>query len=183
MRKIKQNGFEKTIVSVIYPFLARTGVLWQTGIISPAQEHFISNIIRRKIIVAIDQLGPVKIGTKPAFILFLPEGEYHEIGLLFFNYLIKKNGINTVYLGQSVPFADIIEVQKTYNAENLISVFTTELSDLSVLEYINQLASTFKKQKIFVSGYLTNMLEFKKNSNIVKLKSLEFFEEVLQKMQ
>src|SRR5690606_21565426 len=101
-----QNGFENTVINVLYPFLNKIGILWQTGNIHPAQEHFISNLIRQKIIVAIDELHSPAPDALRA-VLFLPEHELHEIGLLFYNYILKKNGYRTYYLGQTVPYGDL----------------------------------------------------------------------------
>jgi MerR family transcriptional regulator, light-induced transcriptional regulator len=180
---IHQNGFDKTITSVIYPFLVRIGVLWQTGNINAAQEHFVSNIIRRKIIVAIDKLGPTNSANKQVFISFLPEWEYHEIGLLFYSYLIKKNGFHSVYLGQSVPISDLLSIQNAYNAGNLFVSFTTALPETTIFDYLTVLSKSLKKGKIYVAGAQITALEFKKGSNIIKLKSPENFEEILQKLK
>jgi len=96
-------GFEETMLFVIYPFFQKVGLLWQAGTINPAQEHFISHLIRQKLIVAIDEQRRV-LRPHPARVLFfLPEGEYHELGLLFFHFLARKEGHESVYLGQSVP--------------------------------------------------------------------------------
>ena len=113
--------FESVVIEYILPFLERIGVLWQTGSISPAQEHFISNVIRNRIIVATDKL-PVPGTNKPLrFILFLRESELHELGLLFCNYIIKKEGYKTIYLGQSVPLADLVVVQEEYQANYIVT--------------------------------------------------------------
>ncbi|HEU5145214.1 MAG TPA: MerR family transcriptional regulator, partial [Chryseosolibacter sp.] len=84
-------NFEQTLTQIVYPFLEKTGILWQTGNVSPAQEHFISNLIRQKVIVGIDGL-PLKAGSRKTALLFLPEHELHEIGLLFCHYLLRKAG-------------------------------------------------------------------------------------------
>ena len=113
--------FENVVMDYIFPFLERIGILWQTGSISPAQEHFISNLIRNRIIVATDKL-PVPSTYKPSnFILFLREAELHELGLLFCNYLLKKLGYKTIYLGQSVPLSDLVKVQEEYQANYLVT--------------------------------------------------------------
>jgi MerR family transcriptional regulator, light-induced transcriptional regulator len=179
---IQQYGFDKAMINIIYPFLSKIGVLWQTGNINVAQEHFVSNIILRKIIVALDKLGPSKT-TKPTFISFLPEWEYHEIGLLFYTYLIKKAGYRSVYLGQSVPLSDLISVQTSYNADYLLVSFTTSLPDLTISEYLSSISKAFKKSKIYVFGYQTNFADFKKGLNVVKVKSPENFEELLRKLK
>ena len=107
-RYIKDHGIEKAIKEIIFLFLERIGILWQTGHIMPAQEHFVSNIIRQKLIVAIDS-APFNPKGKSC-ILFLPEGEYHELGLLFLCYLLKNQGARPIYLGANVPMKDVESV-------------------------------------------------------------------------
>jgi MerR family transcriptional regulator, light-induced transcriptional regulator len=177
---IGQLGMEETFVKIIHPFLVKIGILWQTGNIHPAQEHFVSNIIRKKLYVAIDSIQVQD--EAPNFLIFLPEGEYHEIGMLFYNYLLRKNGFNTIYLGQSVPFSDVKAIQGTYNAEYLFTSFITTLQDFSFSEYVIQLSKTFKKQKVFIPGNLIHKLEVKRVPNIVKVKSPEHFKELLVKL-
>ena len=118
---LTDKAFNVVVVDYIFPFLERIGVLWQTGAISPAQEHFISNVIRNRIIVATDKLPVPSTYKSPNFILFLREAELHELGLLFCNYLLKKSGFKTIYLGQSVPLPDLIKVQEEYQANFLVT--------------------------------------------------------------
>jgi DNA-binding transcriptional MerR regulator len=143
-------GFEDTILKVVYPFLTRIGVLWLTGAITPAQEHFISNLIRQKLIVAID--GEVGNSLGKTFMLFLPEGELHEISLLFSSYLIKKHGHKVIYLGQNTPNADLASVYKMQKPDYLLTVITSSPPGEKVQEYINMLGSEFPNSKVFVSG-------------------------------
>jgi len=180
-RLMNQLGFEDTITKVVYPFLVKIGVLWQTGSLNAAQEHFVVNIIRKKLFAAIDSIGSTE--TAPKFIMFLPEGELHEISLLFYTYLIKKHGYHPIYLGQSVPLNDIISVQRTYNADYLFTSFITNFLEIPVIDYISLLSKTFKKQKIFISGALVNNLELKRVANINKIKSPEQFIEELTKIK
>lgn len=137
-------GFDETMLRVIYPFLAKIGLLWQIGSISPAQEHFISNLIRQKLIVAIDQY--VYQGGGKKFLLFLPEGELHEISLLFASYLIKREGHKVIYLGQSTPKDDLIEVYNFHQPDFLITVITTSPDADSLQNYVDELASVFRKR-------------------------------------
>ncbi len=106
-KSIMTVGFEETVLTIIYPFFDKVGMLWQTGSINPAQEHFVSNLIRQKLLVAIDSQNYPHNPESRRFLLFLPEGELHELGLLFFHYILKKHGHQVIYLGQSVPFADL----------------------------------------------------------------------------
>ncbi|HYE53807.1 MAG TPA: MerR family transcriptional regulator, partial [Chitinophagaceae bacterium] len=103
---IFSRGIDNAIIQVIFPFLERIGILWMTGHINPAQEHLVSNVIRQKIMVGID--GALsRFTSRCTVLLFLPENEHHELGLLYINYLLKKRGVRTLYLGADVPAKDL----------------------------------------------------------------------------
>src|SRR5690606_29169040 len=42
-------GFEVAMKEVVFQFFQQIGIMWQVGAINPAQEHFVSNIVRQKI--------------------------------------------------------------------------------------------------------------------------------------
>lgn len=144
-------GFEQTMMNIIYPFMSKIGVLWQTGAINPAQEHFISNLVRQKLIVAID--GQLSKGGGKKFLLFLPEGELHETSMLFASYLIKNKGHKVIYLGQSTPYEDLLSVFNLHHPEFLLTVITTSPSSEFVQEYLNSLSTSFPNAQILVTGY------------------------------
>lgn len=144
-------GFEQTMMNIIYPFMSKIGVLWQTGAINPAQEHFISNLVRQKLIVAID--GQIAKGGGKKFLLFLPEGELHETSMLFASYLIKNKGHKVIYLGQSTPYEDLLSVYNLHQPEYLLTVITTSPSSDYVQEYLNSLSKRFPGAQILVTGY------------------------------
>ncbi|MBD8488691.1 MerR family transcriptional regulator [Echinicola sp. CAU 1574] len=164
-------GFDETMLSVIYPFLSKIGVLWQIGAISPAQEHFISNLIRQKLIVAIDRY--VYQGGGKKFMLFLPEGELHEISLLFAAYLIKREGHKVIYLGQSTPQEDLLEVYKFHQPDYLITVLTTSPEVEFVEKYLCELSRTFPKSTIIVSGYQVIRGEVEVPENVMIMNKIE----------
>jgi DNA-binding transcriptional MerR regulator len=128
-------GFEQTCLGVIYPFLEKVGVLWTIDQIHPAQEHFISHLIRQKMMVAID-IAQNKIVNGKKFILFLKEGEYHEIGLLFYHFVLCSLGHEVVYLGQSVPYDDMVKVAERHNADCLLTAFVANISKEEMYEYM-----------------------------------------------
>ncbi|MFZ9387901.1 MAG: MerR family transcriptional regulator [Chitinophagaceae bacterium] len=104
---ISARGIERTVTQILFPFLEKIGILWQTGHINPAQEHLVTNIIRQKLILAIETAAS-KVSSDKTFLLFLPEGEHHELGLLYMHYLLKSRGIRTIYLGANVPVEDLV---------------------------------------------------------------------------
>jgi DNA-binding transcriptional MerR regulator len=147
------QGFEDTFRQIIIPFFDKIGMLWQIGTVHPAQEHFMTNLIRKKMIVAIDGVIPAATPAQSkTFILYLPEKELHEIGLLFASYIIQKAGHKVIYLGQMVPYADLTKVAKAIPFDGLLTVITSSLSLQNVQEYINLLAKDFGNKQIFISG-------------------------------
>jgi MerR family transcriptional regulator, light-induced transcriptional regulator len=168
---IMHEGFEQTIIKLIFPLFGKIGLLWQTGAINPAQEHFISNLFRQKLMVAIDNLMiPDKKNAKK-FIMFLPEDEFHELGLLFYNYLIKKSGQSVIYLGSSVPFDDLVETNKRIHANYLFTAITSGLSGDKLKKYIENLSETFPQQIIFITGLRIYDLEINFPANVEKIVS------------
>lgn len=119
---LNKFGLFDTFTKLIYPFLQHVGVLWGISKAMPAQEHFISNMIRQKLIAATDVLSPPKPDA-PRMILYLFEGEDHEIGLLLANYIAKELGWHTYYLGANVPFENIQTVADQLNPDLLFTMF------------------------------------------------------------
>lgn len=122
---IEEMGLIKTMDVVLFPFMKRVGMLWQTGTIDPSQEHFAANLIRDRIIVEIDKIKKPEKKDALRFILFLPEAEMHETGLLFARYLLKKCGHETLYLGAEVPYHDIKKLTKSYKPHYVFIVLTS----------------------------------------------------------
>ena len=146
-------GFENFMLKVIYPFLTRLGTLWLSGSVGPAQEHFITHLIRQKIIAAIDsQMAKPKPDAKK-FLLYLPEGELHEIGLLFASYLIRARQHSAVYLGQSLPFDELCLAYEIHQPDYVFSVFTTEPSQDILPAYVSELDKMLPSAKIMLTGY------------------------------
>jgi MerR family transcriptional regulator, light-induced transcriptional regulator len=166
--QILRKGFQHTIEEVIYPFLQKIGVMWQTGSINTAQEHFISNLIRQKLISAIDGVVPAENKKSRQFILFLPETELHELSLLYYNYILKAKGHRVLYLGQSVPVIDLQRVYEIRTADYMLSVLTHSIEVPQT--YINTLSKTFPKAKLLLSGcqVLNAKLKLPANASLFK---------------
>jgi DNA-binding transcriptional MerR regulator len=181
-RAIIQLGFEETIIKVLYPFLIKIGIMWQTGTINPAQEHFITNLIRQKLIVAIDGLISGNNPYSKRFTLFLPEGEFHELGLLFFHYLIKRRGHRVIYLGQSVPLNDLFETKRLKPANYLVTAFVSFIDGKDIINYSKTLADKFSDQTIYLSGNQTVNIKDKLPSNVKVINSPGEFRDELNRI-
>lgn len=158
-------GFQHCITEVVYPFMEKIGLLWQTGSINPAQEHFISNLIRQKIIASIAAL-PIASKRARKAMLFLPEGELHEIGLLFFHYILRHQGFKTFYLGQSLPHTDLISVYHSHRPEILLTSLISSPSPKHIQSYIQTLSKDFQSSTILISGLQARTTAFEVPNNV-----------------
>ncbi len=175
-------GFEQTMMKVIYPFFKKVGLLWQTGAINPAQEHFMSNLIRQKLIVAIDSQALMAKKESSKFLLFLPEGELHEIGLLFYSYLIHKAGHKVIYLGQSVPVQDVITVDRYNPADFILTSVMSLSSEADINALLIRLLEAFPKRKILITNKLESTENLVKDDRLFLNTDLEDFKAMLNEI-
>jgi MerR family transcriptional regulator, light-induced transcriptional regulator len=172
-------GFEDTLYHVVYPFFEKIGILWQTGTINPAQEHFISNLIRMKLFVAIDSLPSVPSSSAKRIILFLPEWELHEIGLLTYYYIAKKHGLKVVYLGQNVPLNDLFSVAQLIEPDLLATYFVSAITTSEMKAYIEELSNHFPHNHILISGIQAANINFPLSNNAHLMKSAKEFKQAI----
>ena len=168
---INSNGIEKAVVQIIYPFLEKVGVLWLTSHINPAQERLVSNVIRQKLIVGIDSIPTKKISAAKVC-LFLPEGEYHELSLLFVAFLLKKKGVPVIYLGANIPFEELKSVTSAKKPDYLYTHLTTAGLSFNFDKFLATLNKDFRKFSIVISGRLTCSYVKKIPQKIILKKSL-----------
>jgi len=164
----QQLGFEQAIMHVAYPFLQRLGVLWQTGTVNPAQEHLVTNLLRQKIMAATDALELVSPAQARRWVLFLPEGELHELALLFMNYALRVRGHHVLYLGQNLPSAELKSVCETYSPYALCTVLTAVPERDRVPDYIQSLVEICPDTLLVVYGPLAQQLCLEKPKNIIR---------------
>lgn len=173
MKSIVNSGFEETISDVVFPFLRRVGFMWQTGSIDIGGEHFVTNIIRRRLITAIDSLPPPVNPDRKKVIMYLPENELHEIGLLFYTYIVRKAGHEVLYLGQATPLNGLIDVAERWHPDMLVTGAMTGLSFVKPSDYLSRLSTLFRDKTILVSGALAPVAKEKNYGNIHAVTSVE----------
>ena len=180
---IRQIGFERTMLEVIYPFLDKLSLMWLTGSIVPAQENFISNLIRQKIMVAIDNV-PYSAGrTCNKFFVYLPEGEKQELSILFMHYLIKCRGNQVIYLGQNISTNDLHDAYQIAKPNYIFTMITETYANKPVQQYVNQLSDSFPEANILLSGYQIVAQDVESTKNITVIKSLFEAMEVLNNLK
>ncbi|MDD2387263.1 MAG: MerR family transcriptional regulator [Bacteroidales bacterium] len=169
---IASDGFESTIELLIYPLIDRIGMLWQTNSITPAHEHFVSNLLKQKLFAEIDKL-PKITNHKSEYLLFLPENEYHELGLLYSYYLLKSRGESPVYIGQNVPTIDVIKTANILHCKYLVCFFVSKISQKDANNILKDLLENTTDTTILVAGSDIILKNVFNNDRVKKLENPE----------
>jgi len=168
---IKTKGIEKAIPQIIFPFLERIGILWLTNHINPAQEHLVTNIIRQKLIMGIETCQ-TPLTQRKTVLLFLPEGEHHELGILFTYYLFKSRGVKVIYLGANVPLKDVEYVATLKKPDFLYSHLTSVAHNFNFEKFLVNVQNRIPEFSVIVSGALTQTYKKRVPTNVTFKKSL-----------
>jgi len=160
---IQQFNFRTIFTKIFMPFLNEIGVLWQINTITPAHEHFITNLIKQKIHINIEKLQVSQTThEKQNFVLYLPLNEIHELGLLYLHFELLFHGYNSIYLGQSVPIDNLNDLQKVFDNICFVTYLTVEPSNETVENYLEEVNSTILKgsnDTLWVLGAKTALLD------------------------
>jgi MerR family transcriptional regulator, light-induced transcriptional regulator len=169
---IIELGIEDTVNHLLFPFLQKIGILWMTSHIRVAQEHLVSNIIRQKLIKGIEDINTGS-RNENTVVLFLPDGEYHELGLLYVYYLLKIKGTNIIYLGADVPVEELEYVCKIKRPRYLYTHLTSLPSRFNFDKYLSSITGRIGGTMLLISGNITHNYKKKIPGGISFLKSLE----------
>jgi len=179
---IKEHGLEKTFTNFIIPFLDRIGVMWLIGTINPAQEHFITNLIRQKVIGEIDKL-PIPDSSKSGIMLYLPEHEWHELSLLFYQYILRKNDINTFYLGQSLPYESLLQCVEKLKPKAIMTSLLTSIDENFIESYFNNIEKDTESLTVYAGGAQVMNYESKLPKSVKVIKSYLDIENCLKEFK
>lgn len=176
------KGVERTVTQIIFAFLERTGVLWQTGHINPAHEHLASNIIRQKLIAAIDACH-VSVKKNKTAMIFLPEGEHHELGVLYITFLLKKSGVAVIYPGANLPIGDATYVAMIKKPDIIFMHLTNPLGLPPFANLLKKIQSSFKGIRIIISGAMAREYNKQPPPGIELKKSLTEITELIASLE
>lgn len=171
--KIKEFGFEKTMDTYIYPLLDKLSVMWIAGSVKGVHECFINNIIKRKLINEIDKIKFDYNHDAKKFFIYLPEYEAHEMSILYTYYLLKTNGVNTLYLGSQQTLNDVKDAVEIFKPEFIFTIFNDSFSESPLQPYLENLLNIAKDSKILVSGYQTMQQKLTTSERLITLNSLD----------
>lgn len=166
---LQKKTFREIFKEIFIPFLDHIGLLWQTETLLPAHEHFISNLIAQKVHINTENLQHSIVDSNKTYVLFLPENEIHELGLLYLNYELTLRGFYTIYLGQSLPLNNLKNFFESNREICFISSFTIQPYDDKVEDYfkeINTIMEATKNQFIAVGSRIERIKEMNFHGNI-----------------
>jgi DNA-binding transcriptional MerR regulator len=170
---LQENTFKEIFHEVFIPLLKDIGILWQTDTINPAHEHFISTLIKQKVLINIEKVQTLEPNKKDkTFVLFLPMHEIHDIGLLYINYEIVCAGYQSIFLGQSVPIDSLIDITKFYDTIVFGSYFTVKPEAEDVISYLETFNETLLKgtnHELFALGRRLNDHQLSEEFTQIKL--------------
>jgi len=175
---LEEKSFDIVFYDVFIPLLTEIGLLWQTDTISPAHEHFLTSLIRKKILINTEKVQSKMVNTsKRTFVLYLPDNEIHELGLMFINHQIVSKGYQSIFLGQSVPVDNLVDIQNYYDDIVYISYFTVRPEKEKIQSYINYFDKVVLKHpniQFWILGKMLNALdEDNLPNNIRTFKSIQ----------
>ncbi len=153
--QIEEVGFESAMEQTIYPLVEKLSYLWVSGAITAIHENFVSGIIRRKVSVEIDKLDPVFECCAPKYLVYLPDNEAHELSLLYIYYILRKQGVNVLYLGSPISLTDVIQGVEIFNPDYIFTLFNDGYPDKSLQTYLSDLARYAPNCRKIITGYQT----------------------------
>jgi DNA-binding transcriptional MerR regulator len=170
---IDEYGFPKTIQNIIFPLFDRIGILWQVGSIFSAHEHFVTNLIRNRLISETSKF--VSQESSKTVLFFLRENEWHELGLIFFNFLAAQEGLRCVYLGQSLPFIDLSNLLINSHFDYVCTSFIQAIEKVELEQYLANLSLIFNRNKILIAGRQIRIHNPKLPSNVFVIRNSNDF--------
>lgn len=172
-------GLTESYNKVFYPMLVKLGLLWSSSELNPSQEHFVSNLIKQKIFAAIDALKPASNNSEE-WVLFLPEGEMHDIGLLIANFMLRSKSAKVIYLGDNVPINNLYEVAKNIKPTHYLTFAVRQNQQDIINEYLSEMKNKFNDPNIYIccDSALGSQLNLTKNQHAVS--SFAAFQSILK---
>ncbi len=173
---LSEKSFKSIFYEVFIPLMQELGFLWQTDTITPAHEHFITYLIKQKLLINTEKvqiLEPTK--TDKIFILYLPMNEIHELGLMYLNYEIISNGYKTIFLGESVPIDSLKDIHTYFDNLVFVTYMTVEPDKEAINDYlkkVNEEVIMTHNSEFWVLGKMTEHIDEKMHKNIKIFKSI-----------
>lgn len=170
---LSKKTFREVFCEVFIPLMEEIGFLWQTETITPAHEHFISHLVKQKIVVnteALQNYNPIH--NDKVFVLYLPSNEIHELGLLYLNYEIVKQGYRTIYLSESIPLSNLKDITNHFESICFVTYMTIEPDKDKINDYLKEFEKdilSVTNSELWISGRMTNFINEKEINPSIKI--------------
>ena len=177
---LSEKSFKEIFFDVVIPLMNEIGFLWQTDTITPAHEHFISYLIKQKLLINTEKIQVLEATkTEKLFVLYLPMNEIHELGLMYLNYEIISSGYKTIYLGESVPTESLKDLKKYFTNIVYVCYMTVEPEKAEVNNYIKHLQTEIldETSELWLIGRMTDYIEVK--NPLGKIKTFNSIEQLV----
>jgi DNA-binding transcriptional MerR regulator len=180
-----EHGFERTMLELIYPFLDKLNVLWLTNSISPAHEKFVGNLIRRKLMSAIDKESVQLPKDAKTFVLYTPENESQELTLLFVQYLLRTRQLKVVYLGANTSLNDLRDACQPLRPDFVFTILQEPLTRQTIQSYVDHTAQVVGQSQLLLTGaqLFINYVKLPANSRVLNglADTMQFVDNLLLK--
>jgi DNA-binding transcriptional MerR regulator len=162
---LSEKSFREVFFEVFIPLMNEIGLLWQTDTVTPAHEHFITYLIKQKLLINTEkqQLLDPRIDDR-VFVLYLPSNEIHELGLMYLNYEILHHGYRSIYLGESIPLDNLKDLKSYFNNITYVTYLTVEPNKEEINPYIEALNKEIlndKDTELWLIGRMVNFIDEK----------------------
>jgi len=179
LNAVLRSGLKEAYIKIIYPVLQRLGLLWAGNKLHPAQEHFVTNLFRRKMLSAIDALPPPS-SSKTTWLLFLPENEFHDLGLLLSSFLLRRAGIKVIYIGENMPLDSLKNAVAELRPTALLTFLIGKREMEQEKAYVSSVSKNFRTCKVFVACEGSSVKELKKGKNLTIVRSVDELEKEIR---
>lgn len=179
---VEQMGFERAMLEVVYPFMEKLSLLWLTGSVKPVQENFITQLIRNKLIAAIENEPLTGNRKAPKLILYLPRDEQQELSLLFMHYLLRKRGFQVINLGANLALIDLKDACHIHHPDFVFTVLSETFNREPIQRYLDNLRDAAPGSKLLLTGYLVASQSTRTPDNTIILSSIDDTIEFLDSM-
>jgi len=171
-KKTREIGFKKTMLEVIFPFLSKLDLLWLTGSVSPVQESFITGLVKQKIYVELDQI-PLPSNKSVKFLLYLPDGESHELSMLFLHFLLRSACFQVINIGPNIRLIDLKKACQIHHPDYILTMINEGIPQKSTRDYIEELSLHCRQCQLLITGRQVTQHQVKSKKNYTVFQSLD----------
>lgn len=159
--QIQKNDFKHVLLDIIWPFMRKIGVLWNTTIITPRHEHMATEIIRRKIYAQLDKAKSKVKNKNSQALIFCVDNEFHDLPLISLEYILSDEGVQVLNLGAALPVQELQALRHKFDPKVIVAHMTAASCKSRIVhDSINKMAKYFPKSSIFITGQASESDEF-----------------------